>query len=168
MQQLTTTSISIYTNAIPRRTGMTVWRMCAHAAMALTMLVLSRGVGTSITTMITRCHRSRHSLVPSPAPLEATAVLHSLTNNNNNICSSSSSSNCHPDPPLPLVGLSVPENPTEARIPVTMARVEVGCSPGPRGRAKNLHQYDRRFLYFRSSFPWSFYLFLLLLTSLVP
>ena len=135
--------------------------MCAHAVMVLTMSVLSRVAGTTTIITITRCHRSRHSLVPRLAPLEAAAALHSLTNNNNN--------NCHPDPSPPLAGLSVPESPTEARIPVTMAQVvEVACSLGPRGHAKNLHQYDRRFLYFRFSFPLSFCPFPFLLTSLVP
>ena len=144
-------SISIYTNLIPRRMVMTAWKMCAHAVMALTMLVLSRVAGTTtITIMITRCHRCHHSLVPRPA-LEAAVALHSLINNSN---SNSNNSNSHPDRSLPLGGLSVPENPTEPRIPVMMAQVEeVAYSPGPSGRAKNLHQYDRRFLYFRSSFP---------------
>jgi hypothetical protein len=145
MQQLTTTSISIYTNVIPRRMAMTDWRMCARAVMAPTMLVLSRVAGTNIIiiTMTTRCHHSRHSLVPSPGPLAAVAVRHPLSNNNSN----SNNSNSHPDQCHPLAGLSVLASPTEARLPVTMAQGEEAvCSPGPRGRAKNLHQYDRRFL----------------------
>jgi hypothetical protein len=159
IHHLTTTLISIYMTMIPRGTATTAWKMCARAVMVLTMLALFRVADTTtiiITiTMITRCHRSRRSFVPNPVPLEAAAVRHPLNN----------SSSSHPDRRLPLAGLSVPANPTEARVPVKTAQVEAACSPGPRGRAKNLHQYDRRFRYFRSSLPCSFCLLLLCLLS---
>jgi hypothetical protein len=159
MQHTTTTSTSRSTNMIPKGTALKGWRMCEHAAMALMMLVLSRVAGTTIIiTIITRCPRSHNSLVPNLVPLVVVAGL-LLPNSNSNSSNSSNnnSNNTHPDRRLPPVGLSAPANPTEARVPVKMA--EAACSPGPRGRGKSLHQYDRRFQYIWSSFPYLFYIF---------
>ena len=144
MQHMTTTSISISTNVIPRRRATKAWRTCARAVTALTMSVLSRVAGT-ITIMITQCPRSHHSRVPSPVQLEAAAVRHPRIHNYSN-----NSNNTHHDLRLPLAGLSVPASPTEARVPVKteQAQEAAACSPGPRGRAKSLHQYDRRLQYF--------------------
>jgi Meiotic cell cortex C-terminal pleckstrin homology len=130
----TRTSTSKSTRMIPRPRASKAWRMCGLAVMDFMMLVLFRVADTitiTITIMITRCPRCHHSPVPSQAQQGAAAV-HQLLNN------------IHPGRRLLLAGLYVPENPTAARVLVKTAE-EAACSPGPRGRAKSLHPYDRRF-----------------------